>query len=210
MTPISRIALAGLLVFCTTVLAAQDRHVGNEFAGTLYARSAFAHGYIHGYEAGFHSGDLDVQLARGEREPSSIPSFKKSCVGYQGGAGPKESFRAGFENGFRAGYSDAIHWTSFRAIKSLGEASTGLIAVDSRVARRFDQGFREGYEHGRRQGGEDGRSSAESNAIQPPCLGLAEEYCDGFRRGFRLGYDDAYGNQSADHKPQKLQASAEK
>src|SRR5438105_11399838 len=33
-------------------------------AAPIYSRSAFAHGYIHGYEDGFHAADQDLHMGR--------------------------------------------------------------------------------------------------------------------------------------------------
>lgn len=207
MTPIGRIVLFSWLLVSSTLLLAQDRHLGSDSAGALYARSAFAHGYIHGYEAGFHSGDLDLQLGRDSRDPASVPTYKHPCANYRREFGPKPMFRAGFEDGFLAGYSDSYHGHVFRAVASLRKAADGLGV--SRPVANFDTGFREGYENGRRQGANDGRSSAASNPVQPPCLGLPDEYCDAFGRGFAIGYDDGYGNQIGSHEPARnLEASA--
>lgn len=206
---LARFLVASLVVGCSTVLLGQDRHLSNEPASTLYARSAFAHGYIHGYESGFHSGDLDLQLGRDARDPSSIATFKHSGVEFHNSFGSKHSFKRGFENGFRAGYSDAIHGLSFAGVKMCRKAADGLTRPAGTAGALFDSGFRDGYEHGRKQGGEDGRSAVVSNAIEPPCLGLDPRYCDGYARAFQIGYDDAYQNQRLNHpQARKLEAAA--
>jgi hypothetical protein len=211
-TPIGRIALFYLLILFTTMSFAQERHLGNEFASTLYTRSAFAHGYIHGYEDGFHSGDVDLQLGREARDPASFPSYKHACASYHSSFGSKSSFKFGFEDGFRAGYADATRGLAFRAVWELRNASNGLELTSApHESQRFDVGFMDGYKGGRRQGADDGRNFAASNPIEPPCLGYNKEYCDAFGRGFRVGYGDGYANQSRHVQlPENLQASAEK
>jgi hypothetical protein len=206
MTPTIRFVLVFLLIVSTTVLLAQERHLSNDSASTLYLDSAFAHGYIHGYEDGFHYGDLDLQLGREPRDASIIPSYKHPNAGYESNFGPKESYKNGFKSGFRAGYSDATHEIAFRAIVNLRQAAEGLERESHADAQVFDNGFRDGYDHGRHQGAEDGRASAVSNPINPPCLGLPENYCSGFARGFAVGYSDGYGNQSK--RPVSVEASA--
>lgn len=196
MPPVSRLFLASLFFLCTTVLFAQDRHLGNDPASNLYAHSAFAHGYIHGYEAGFHSGDLDVQLGRNARNPESLAGFKHSGDDFHAQFGSKESFKAGYKDGFLAGYSDAVDELSFRAIASLRKAAMN-IDIPSKGVPQFDKGFKEGYEDGRHQGADDGRESAASDPVQPPCLLHPASYCSGFSRGFMLGYSDGYENQTA-------------
>jgi hypothetical protein len=191
--PVVRFSFAGLLLVFTTVLFAQERHLGTSPAADLFARSAFAHGYMHGYEEGFHGGDLDVQLGREPRNPASLPGFKKlDC--YQKDFGPHAQFKAGYEDGFRAGYSDAVRFQPFRAAGSLKEAAQGLTNV-KRDRAAFDDGFRQGYEAGRQQGASDGRDAALDNPIVPPCLGLPADYCEAFHRAFVVGYGDGYANQ---------------
>jgi hypothetical protein len=208
-TPIGRIVFTGLLFSLSTIVMAQDRHLGLESTGVLYARSAFAHGYIHGYELGFHSGDLDIQFGRDPRDPASLPLYKRPCAAYHTSFGSKDLFKIGFEDGFRAGYSDVVRGLSFQAVVSFGKAADRM-NVPAQQAASFDGGFKEGYEAGRRQGSNDGRNLAVANPINPPCLGLPGVYCDAFERAFQIGYADGYGNQSARHSaPEKLQASAQ-
>lgn len=99
----------------------------------------------------------------------------------------------------------------FRAVTSLKEAAQGLADIP-RVGKKdlvaFDDGFREGYQAGRRQGASDGRDAAAENAIAPPCLGLPDEYCEGFHRAFFIGYADGYGNQAPTKPKQAVQVAA--
>ena len=200
MTPVSRFSVAGLLLVCTTVLLAQERHLHDSPSADLFTRSSFAHGYIHGYEEGFHAGDLDVQLGRDARDPASLAAFKKlDC--YQKEFGPRDPFKAGFEDGFRAGYSDAVRLRPFSAVANLKQSAQGLTEAKKELVP-FDDGFREGYKAGRQQGASDGRDAAANNPIVPPCLGLPDEYCEGFHRAFVLGYADGYANQA----PEKSKA----
>jgi flagellar biosynthesis/type III secretory pathway protein FliH len=205
-----RFSVAGLLLVCTTVLFAQERHLGTSPGAGLFTRSVFAHGYMHGYEEGFHGGDLDVQLGRDARDPGSLPSYKKlDC--YHKDFGPQAQFKAGFEDGFRAGYSDAVRLRPFRAMASLKEAAQGLTELPQAAKKEklsFDDGFREGYRTGRRQGASDGRDSAASTPIVPPCLGLPDEYCQAFGRAFLIGYSDGYANQSPTKGNSKVQVAS--
>ena len=118
-TPVSRCSVAGLLLIFTTVLFAQDRHYGTNPDASLFARSAFAHGYVHGYEEGFHAGDLDLQLGRDPRNPASLPGYKRWSAAYGKSRGSRESFHAGFQDGFIAGYSDAVRLQPYRALEGL-------------------------------------------------------------------------------------------
>jgi flagellar biosynthesis/type III secretory pathway protein FliH len=205
-----RTVLAGLLVLCTTFLAAQERHLGTESAKLLYMRSAFAHGYMHVYEEGFHHGDLDLQLVRSARDPASISAYKKPCSSYHSNFGSKEMFKSGFEDGFRAGYSDAIHGMSFHAVERLRTAANGLNeSSDKKATAHFDDGFRDGYRNGRRHGTDDGRNFSDANPLESPCFARPRAYCDAYSRAFQIGYADGYDNQTAGHPPHKLEASAQ-
>ncbi|ABF40808.1 hypothetical protein Acid345_1807 [Candidatus Koribacter versatilis Ellin345] len=206
MTPGGRLALAIWLTLCTTILVAQERHLGNDSASTLFTESPFAHGYMHGYEAGFHFGDLDLQLGREPRDPAVIAEFKRD--GFQNYFGSKSSYKFGYHDGFRAGYSDATHELPFRAIVNLRQAAEGLTVKS--LVRPFDDGFRDGYSHGRRKGGEDGRVAPQANPINPPCLGLPDEYCSGFARGFTIGYRDGFNNQSRRQPTRNVEVSSAK
>jgi flagellar biosynthesis/type III secretory pathway protein FliH len=208
-TPICRIPSTAVLLFALgAVVAAQERHLDRVSTGVLFARSAFAHGYIHGYEEGFHSGDMDLQYGRGMRDPASLAPYKHPCAAYRESFGSKKLFKSGFEDGFRAGYSDAVHEEKFHAVESLRNVADRITATP-KDATAFDDGFRNGYDTGRRQGADDGRNLSVANPINPPCLGLPEVYCDAFARGFQVGYTDGYHNQSnKDSPPAKLQASA--
>lgn len=211
MGPACRVFIVGFLVICGTALPAQERHLGNGSASSLYARSAFAHGYIHGYEEGFHHGDLDLQLGRSPRDPTSFHAYKHPYAVFHSSFGSKHSFKAGFEDGFSAGYSDVTHQLAFRAVTELQTASNGLVRSGSNQHAFFDGGFKEGYREGRRHGTNDGREDATPNPIQPPCLGRAEDYCDAFGRAFQFGYDDGYANQAVSReKPQPLEARVQK
>jgi hypothetical protein len=209
-TPKCRICFSGLLILCSTLLLAQERHLGTEQAKLLYMRSAFAHGYIHGYEDGFHNGDLDLQLARPPRDPASISAYKKSGADYHSGFGPKDLFKCGFQDGFRAGYSDALHGMTFQAVERLRAAAKGLNENnDGKAATYFDDGFKDGYRNGRRHGADDGRDFADATPIVPPCYAHPHAYCDAYSRAFQVGYADGYDNQTAGHPPRRLEASAQ-
>lgn len=187
------------LVFCVIslwagILWAQEQHLDQSPSRNLYARSSFAHGYIHGYQEGFHHGDLDLQLGHRTRDPGSFRDFKHPSSAYHKEFGSEALFRAGFEDGFRAGYSDVVRGRSFRAVDSLGTAGGGLGDMRAELPL-FNRGFKDGYRDGRRQGTNDGRDLAASNPIAPPCLEHQPDCCDGFNRAFLLGYEDGYINQ---------------
>ena len=206
-TPVGRCSVAGLLLIFTTVAFAQDRHYGANPDGTLFSRSAFAHGYVHGYGEGFHGGDLDLQLGREPRNPASLPAFKRWAAQAGKGPGSRNAFRSGYEDGFRAGYSDATRLQSYRAFEALKDAAEGLSTATKKDSE-FDKGFGEGYRHGRLQGASDGRDSAAFDPITPPCLGLPEDYCDGFARAFKIGYGDGFRNQAPEQDKRGVQLAS--
>jgi hypothetical protein len=207
-----KVGLLLLLVLSVLVAgaAAQERHLERGSAAVLYTQSAFAHGYIHGYELGFHCGDVDLQFGRDARDPTSLAPYKRPWVAYKVGFGSKDHFKAGFQDGFRVGYSEATRGLTFRAIASLGQAAVGLTNKPE-FATAFDKGFYDGYQSGRQQGSDDGREHSAFNPINPPCLGLPAAYCDAFGRAFEVGYGDGYRNQRIETvASDKLQASAKK
>ena len=197
MAPVNRFLFAGVLLFCTTILVAQERHLNDPMARPLFERSSFAHGYIHGYERGFHDGDLDLQLGRPAGDPAQFHDYKHPTEGYERQFGTKSMWKAGYQDGFRAGYSDAVRVLPFRAFATLRKAAVG-IAPSNQVSQVFDENFRKGYESGVSEGAQDGRDRAAFDPIVPPCMQLPGEPCDAFERGFQVGYDDGYRNQRPD------------
>ncbi len=162
-------------------------------AGVLYQRSAFAHGYLHGYEEGFHLADLDIQLghllpgvkARHDERPEQH---------YRSGYGDKALFSEGFKIGMRAGYSDSVGGHKFRAISELRKAAEGL--EQTSASKPFDRAFYEGFVNGERQGATDPHLLTDFAGVGSTCLqqhakaGDHDQYCDGYSRGFQLGYGD--------------------
>ena len=206
----ARIVLASLMVVCASLLFAQERHLGDPSTTSLYSRSAFAHGYIHGYEKGFHSGDFDLQLGRLPRDPGSIRDFNHGASdGYVARYGAKSNWKSGYHDGFLAGYADAVHLLPFRAIDQLREIAEGITPA-ANPSPKFDDAFRSGYESGRSQGAQDARDAAAADPIVPPCMQLPGESCDGFERGFKIGYSDGYQNLVNRPKSNQVQVAAEK
>ena len=197
MRSISRFAAFVFLLIAPSSLIAQntpDPHM-IDAASVLYARSAFAHGYLHGYEQGFHLADLDIQMGHllpgvqvrrdvRERDPHYRPAY-----------GDKSLFISGFRLGMRAGYADSIAGVSFRAVTEMRQAATGL--TPGRTSKPFDRGVYEGFLHGERQGAGDAHAMADFAGVTSSCLAEhpvkpedGQPYCDGYTRGFQLGYSD--------------------
>jgi hypothetical protein len=115
-----------------------DCHTTQDSSKAIYADSAFAHGYRHGYEEGFHAADRDVHLSLFAPPDRSAIRVPKN-TGYRSGFGSKDSFRRGFEQGFRYGYLDSVEGETFRLIPS----ELNELAVKD---NDFDRGVRAGFE----------------------------------------------------------------
>ncbi|HZU22530.1 MAG TPA: hypothetical protein VE998_06825, partial [Terriglobales bacterium] len=121
---------------------ASDQHLSDP-AAALYQRSPFAHGYIHGYEEGFHVGDQDLQfgrLTRGDRRKTSAGHPRPAL------RGESASFREGYDQGFTAGYRDSVAGREFRAIAALRQAAAALgEGARAQDDGGFDAAFMTGY-----------------------------------------------------------------
>ncbi len=201
------VCLCLLLSVCGVGFArdAKDRkYVEDSFAVTLYSSSVFLHGYVHGYEEGFHNADVDIQMAHGFRDVGTMTEYKKvgDCPA---NSGDKSVYERGFRQGFRVGYVDGMSGRSFRAVRSLRIAMAGVSTDEWNQRRResFEMGIQEGYYAGQSEGLHDGRTSAAFRQMDPGCTALDQNapaakdpaYCDGFRRAFSIGYSDGYTNQ---------------
>jgi hypothetical protein len=134
----------GSLLFLALALPAigaqpenSDTHLSGETAKNLYAASAFAHGLRHGYEEGFHEADRDLQLSAFSVEDIPVKKPGK-IIGYQASFGPKESFRKGYEAGYRLGYADSLKGITFR----MNPPAVDVAAVPD---KDFDHGVQYGY-----------------------------------------------------------------
>jgi hypothetical protein len=199
LTPIRMATLAVWLFACVVAQAqGDDWHM---FARDVFVKSVFAHGYIHGYEQGFHNGDIDLQMGRSYRDVKSQQEYKKP-VGYFSQFGDKHLFDAGYRAGFLVGYTDCLAGRNFRAVQLLNRPYQGQFTKESvHFDANFDRAFRDGYETGQRQGLADGRVSevsrpdASACRIQTGHSSEQEDYCAAFRDGYQLGYSDGFANQ---------------
>jgi len=194
--------LTGVWLLTFTALAQEaDRHTISDPAQVLYMRSSWAHGYIHGYEQGFHTGDLEVQMGH---EARPLDQFKvyREISGYLG-EDDHGAFRRGYREGFRVAYHDALSGGVFCAIAQIRRAAEGLEKQARLAKREFDQALAEGYESGWVRGVQ--RERLVSGVQRAVCLAhqWSPSYCDAFSRGFELGYDagargpDAHAMQTA-------------
>jgi hypothetical protein len=165
-----------------------DIHLSGNPASALCQQSAFAHGFMHGYESGFRRGDGDYQMGRGSQDARNLPEFKDSTAGYHSQFGDKEQFRRGYREGFLSGYGDSTHDRSFRAISAAKIAAADL-TPDVTHRRDFDAGFASGYDSLRPQPiAKNGHSARECSLEGLDPAGSNSAYCDGFRHGRKFAF----------------------
>ena len=189
------------------VAAADDSHLQIDPAAPIYQRSVFLHGYAHGYELGFHSGDIDLHMSRSGRDPRTIKMFKDSKRVYQRSFGNRDMFVNGYEQGFRVGYADAFYGRDFRAareLRTLTQQMQDTGALQQTVASgqisgssEFDKGIADGYKQGLTNGLNDARSSKAYHPENSECSRKSTDgqFCPAHRLGYELGYSDGYNNQ---------------
>jgi hypothetical protein len=162
-----------------------DYHVNKDPAARLFRLSPFAHGYIHGYEAGFAMGDDDVQMGRGDQHIEKTGEFRDADREYQRAFGDRENFRAGYREGLVVGYHDALTGGEFRALNELRRLATGLESdlVVSSADAGYDGGFLAGYRAARQDHANDCSGA--------PASASKEHFCSGFLDGYELGDSDS-------------------
>jgi hypothetical protein len=184
-----QVLLAAFMVSLLTPAAfAQrtDRHVFSDDAQSLYRRSAFAHGYIHGYEEGFHCANLDWHMGRARRDVNRelhVAKIDKRHILYQDAYGDKKTFMKGYDQGYAEAYNDVFEGKAFRAVYEARAAAAGLNQAGS-PDRNFDDGFVAGITAAR-----DGQAITSRDIISTNewCIqnvhNAKGEYCDGYARG---------------------------
>src|SRR5438270_5139399 len=108
---------------------AGERHLQDSSTGALLSDSAFAHGYRHGYDEGFHVGDLDIHMGRSARIGTELKESRPARREYNNVFGSKDLFVEGYQAGFHSGYSDAMVGFEYRAGKRTREAAEGLTVL---------------------------------------------------------------------------------
>lgn len=176
-----------------------ERHLTLSSVGTLYSNSAFAHGFRHGYDEGFHIGDLDLQMGRSAHPFIKSKEYQQAGHEYNFGFGSKQLFRHGYQAGFRSGYTDAISGREFRASGRARVASEGLTTVLTPSRREFfDEGFSTGYESA--QAHNAPAQNITADYVEQYCRNSGDhplEYCSGFSRGYLFGI---FGAAASDNK----------
>jgi hypothetical protein len=172
---------------------AGERHLQDSSSGALLADSAFAHGYRHGYDEGFHMGDLDIHMGRSARFGAALKESRQAGRDYNNAFGSKELFGEGYQAGFHCGYSDALAGFEYRAGKRTREAAEGLTILPPSRREFFDEGFAGGYKSAQTHEAPVGVTSAYLQQYCDKTLSRSHplEYCSGFSRGYVLGMFNA-------------------
>ncbi len=183
-----------LLVISAGHLSATDPHLTNDPASSLYKSSSWAHGYIHGYEWGFHFGNRDLHMAARARDARKLKEYKEAAKAFHQEDGNKQDFEKGYQSGFEVGYSDGILGESFRAAESARKFVSESPATPG-ASRDFDSGMQMGYGMGRTIGARDGRADLDFSDGHDCPINRPQSQCSGFKLGYRWGYLDGYNNQ---------------
>lgn len=175
--------------------AGNERHLQTTSEGSLYANSAFAQGYRHGYDEGFQTGDLDWQMGRSPRTMIAN-ECGRAFRQYRPEFGSKRLFELGCQAGFRSGYSDAMTGGEYSMRQRMESASAGLNPDLLPPNRRshFDEGFASGF-----RSAESPKAPTQgitADYVERYCRTTASgpyalEYCSGFSRGYLLGIFNA-------------------
>jgi hypothetical protein len=190
-------------------LAQIDVHLVDSPGKVLFTHSSWSHGYLHGYESGFHQGNIDLHMSREIRNPHAVKEYKQSGHSYRSHFGSREEFESGFGAGFEVGYLDAASGREFRAASEVIRTSTDISSTplaDSIVSDRyFDLVLENGYMAGRRKGLNDGRAKSSFDESEATCPQDPKmlDFCSAYKSGFRWGYSDGYMNQRIDSRTQR-------
>jgi len=206
--PANLLLLFSVLGLCTIAAAQADVHLVDSPAKALFHRSSWAHGYIHGYEAGFHLGNLDLHMARQVRDPHSVKEYKKASSVYRPNFGDRPEFKKGYGSGFEVGYLDGYSGKEFRAASEalrLCPLVDDNMELTERQAAHLDSILDSGYVQGRRLGLDDARSKVKFNEAEAQCPITAntQQSCGAYQAGFQWGYSDGYSNQRPDSATQR-------
>src|SRR5262249_37901526 len=195
------LSLAVLAAWPTAAAKTSEDHLHESVSTVILALSTFPHGYRHGYEEGYHAGNTDINMGRTQRVRLSELRDLKS--GYSSLFGSRRVFDEGFQAGLKAGYGDGFSGRAFRAVDTLRSVA-GALEAESFSGDpghvHFDQGCLIGYDHGFASAVSHHSSLAQMDFHQVSCepspaalrrdFAGAGSYCEGYRRGFALGYDD--------------------
>ena len=196
--------LLGLMCVAALCSAANHRALDvhtQDGAAVLYQRSSFAHGYLHGYEDGFHAADQNLQLGHTANGIKSRLDAHDLAPRSRMPEGDPGLYAMGYRQGAEAGYADGIGEREFRAIRELRLAADGLDTATP--AQHFDRGFADGYAAGRTQGARNEYTVSDFSYVGAYCrdhlrtAATPDSYCDAYTRGYRMGFNDGRTQQTA-------------
>lgn len=171
-------------------LVGSEGHLQPTSIGALFMDSAFAHGFRHGYDQGFHDADLDIHMGR-PAHPITKRDFRQAGREYNNSFGNKARFQQGYEAGLSAGYADAFPGGEYQASERARLAASGLSdALPPSRREYFDEGFAGGYASAHIQTVPSKGMTLDyvEQYCQEKLLGShPAEYCSGFSRGFIFG-----------------------
>ncbi len=180
-------------------LVGTENHLQPTSVGALFLDSAFAHGYRHGYDQGFHLADLDVHMGRSSQQMTKR-QFRQASREFNKSFGSKNLFEQGYQVGLSAGYQDSFAGREYQASERAKLAASGLEdALPPSRRQYFDDGFAGGYASARVQSVPSKGMTLDYLvqycqetllASHPP------EYCSGFSRGFVFGSSVQAGTES--------------
>lgn len=180
-------------------LVGSESHLQPTSVGALFLDSAFAHGYRHGYDQGFHLADLDVHMGRSAQQ---IPKreFRQAAREFNNSFGSKSRFEQGYQVGLSAGYEDSFAGREYQASERAKLAASGLEdALPPSRRQYFDDGFAGGYASAHVQSVPSKGMTLDYlvQYCQETLLGShPAEYCSGFSRGFIFGSSVQTGTES--------------
>lgn len=189
-TRFSKVLVIALLITAPALLYARqgdDAHWNGDSAAPLYHLSVFAHGFIHGYEDGFRIADAVYQLGMPAASLDSYPQYKTATSHYDNSYGPKDHFKTGYREGFRAGYGDSLQNRRFRAVDAARDSAAGLSLSPGSA---FDAGFEGGFRAASVAAVEDAVLPCDAQAANNQRI-VKAGYCEGFARGVRFWQEAA-------------------
>jgi hypothetical protein len=180
-------------------LVGSERHLQPTSIGALFLDSAFAHGYRHGYDEGFHLADLDIHMGRAVQQMTKH-ELRQAGHEYNNSFGSKARFQQGYEAGLSAGYADGFAGDQYQASERAKLAASGLAdALPPSRREYFDEGFAGGYASAHVQSVRAKGMTIDylEQYCQDKLLGShPPEYCSGFGRGFIFGSSVQSGTES--------------
>ena len=180
-------------------LVGSERHLQPTSIGALFLDSAFAHGYRHGYDEGFHAADLDIHMGR-PAHTMTKRDLRQAGHEYNNSFGSRARFQQGYEAGLSDGYGDGFAGNEYQVSERAKLAALGLSdALPPSRRQYFDEGFAGGYASAYVETVPSKGMTLEylEQYCREKLLGShPPEYCSGFSRGFIFGFSVQSGTDS--------------